>query len=93
MSKITNEVLYHQSAVIHAAVHATVDIAIQYHARSLVATQEDARKELFESLIDFFGEYDRTRTDQVEELQKRYIALLQNTPAPILLDKNLFKKG
>jgi hypothetical protein len=89
--------LYEESAVIHAAVHTIAQIAIGYHARMLVArspraiplptelrfAEEKAGDELFEDLIQFFGDFDRMRSEQVENLTARVTELLISQAAPM----------
>ena len=68
-------VLYMQSAEIHAAVYTVAHIAMRYRDSR---NPEEAKQQLFEDLIQFFGSFDRVRTDQLESLKVRLIDALSN---------------
>jgi hypothetical protein len=76
--------LYFESPEIHAAVHATVDIATVYQ-KAFVKDQREARAKLFAELIDFFNSYDRMRSEEVESLKAQLVDALKWSGKPISL--------
>ena len=79
---ISDYVLYANSPGIHAAVHKMADIAEHYRA------SDGDRHKLFEDLIQFFGKYDRMRTDEVELLKAHLTEALKWSakPQPLCTD-------
>lgn len=77
-ASVQGKILYLQSAEVHAAVHAVADIAIRY--------AYPPSDELFEKLISFFCQYDRTRSEQVESLKSQLIEALKWSVKPTPTD-------
>src|SRR5580698_9939801 len=63
---------------IHAAVATIADMAEWYHKAPL-----HSREELFAHLIEFFGNYDTIRTNQVEQLKADLIEAMKYSVRPM----------
>ena len=81
-----NQILYRTNAEIHAAVNTVAHIA-GFYAERVARDPASARDDLYVQLIDFFSQYDRMRTDQVEKLKADLTDALQWSVKPIRLDQ------
>ena len=69
--------LYLENAEIYAAVHVIANVAEHYHVRCQEGDSMEARAELFKSLIAFFGNFDRNRTDELASLTALVVDLTE----------------
>lgn len=88
MNKPEDLTLYYQSVEVNGAVHLLGNIAEQYRKEMETidgAERAFARIHMFEAMVEFFGKFDRMRTDQVEFLKAQNIELMKHQPVAVRL--------
>lgn len=77
--------LYLNNEEIHAAVNVCEEIAERHRNKPDFVDPFELRLQLREDLIEFFGAFDRARTDQLKSLQERLLDALRRAAAPAML--------